>query len=93
MLESEFAARIRQNGGRVFIVGGWVRDSLLGRIPKDKDYVVCGIRESRFQKLFPAIQKVGHSFPVYLLSIEGVMSEVAFARREKKNGRGYTGFA
>lgn len=92
MLESEFAARIRQNGGRVFIVGGWVRDSLLGRIPKDKDYVVCGIRESRFQKLFPAIQKVGHSFPVYLLSIEGVMSEVAFARREKKNGRGYTGF-
>lgn len=92
MRESEFADRIRQNGGRVFIVGGWVRDSLLGRTPKDKDYVVCGIRESLFQKLFPAIQKVGHSFPVYLLRIDGALSEVAFARREKKSGRGYNGF-
>ena len=92
MQELEFAARIHQNGGRVFIVGGWVRDSLLGRVPKDKDYVVCGIGESRFQELFPALQKVGHSFPVYLLRIEGVLSEVALARREKKNGRGYTGF-
>lgn len=92
MTEEAFAELLRANGARVFIVGGWVRDALRHVRPHDKDYMVSGIAEADFQQLFPAAQKVGHGFPVYLVSIDGVLSEVAFARKEKKEGRGYRGF-
>ena len=84
MTEEAFAELLRANGARVFIVGGWVRDALRHVRPHDKDYMVSGIAETDFQRLFPAAQKVGHGFPVYLVSIDGVLSEVAFARKEKK---------
>ena len=67
MKEEEFAARVRGMGGRVFIVGGWVRDTLRGALPKDKDYVITGITEEDFQRMFPQGKRVGKSFPVYLL--------------------------
>lgn len=92
MTEEAFAELLRANGARVFIVGGWVRDALRHVRPHDKDYMVSGIAEADFQQLFPAAQKVGHGFPVYLVSIDGSLSEVAFARKEKKEGRGYRGF-
>lgn len=93
MKEEEFAARVRGMGGRVFIVGGWVRDTLRGALPKDKDYVITGITEEDFQRMFPQGKRVGKSFPVYLLMLEGKSSEIAFARRERKTGPGYRGFA
>ena len=40
MRETEFADLIAVHGGKAYIVGGFVRDSLMGRRPKDKDYVV-----------------------------------------------------
>lgn len=92
MKEAEFAARIRAAGGRVFIVGGWVRDQLRKAKAHDKDYMVSGITEQRFCELLPEAEKVGRSFPVYLVTIDGRKTEVAFARKERKNGRGYCGF-
>ena len=92
MKEAEFAARLRGLGAEVYIVGGWVRDCLRGATPKDKDYMVCGCREEDFRQFFPSASKVGKSFPVYLMEIEGRSCEVAFARRERKAGTGYHGF-
>jgi tRNA nucleotidyltransferase (CCA-adding enzyme) len=92
MQESCFVKNIKQAGGRVFIVGGWVRDSLMGRVPKDKDYVICGLTEKNFIQIFPKAQKVGKTFPVYILKIDEKTCEIAFARKERKNGSGYKGF-
>lgn len=93
MEEKEFVEKIRQAGGRIFIVGGWVRDTLRGAVPKDKDYVVVVLSAETFLRLFPVARQVGRGFPVYLLRIDGKSSEIAFARRERKTGPGYRGFA
>ena len=93
MKEEEFAAKLKAIGAEAYIVGGWVRDYLRGAKPKDKDYMICGCREGDFMRLFPKAVKVGKSFPVYLLRIGGEKCEVAFARRERKQGQGYRGFA
>lgn len=93
MRESEFVATLRAAGARVFVVGGWVRDRLRGVPAADKDYVVSGIEERVFRTLFPAASRVGRSFPVYLVEVDGRSAEVAFARRERKTGPGYRGFS
>ncbi|MCR5438847.1 MAG: HD domain-containing protein [Selenomonas sp.] len=93
MREADFVAALKNSGARVFIVGGWVRDQLRGVKAHDKDYLVVGIEEQRFAALFPMAEKVGKSFPVYLVAIDGKKSEVAFARKERKIGSGYCGFS
>lgn len=93
MREEDFVAALRKCGARVFIVGGWVRDQIRGVKAHDKDYMVAGIEEKTFANLFPEAEKVGKSFPVYLVAIDGKKSEVAFARKERKTGSGYCGFA
>ena len=80
-------------GGTAYVAGGWVRDMIMGRVPYDKDYVVCGVDEADFMEIFPEAKRVGSSFPVFLLQIEGEKCEVAFARTERKAGAGYRGFA
>ena len=93
MTESEFVSCCAEMGGRVYIAGGWVRDSMRGVSPHDKDYVVCGIEERDFVACFPNAKKVGKSFPVFLVIVDGEKREVAFARKERKSGTGYHGFA
>ena len=92
MLESDFVRKVRSAGGRAFIVGGWVRDYLRGAKPKDKDYVLTGLDEQDVKNLFPKIKKIGKSFPVFQLEIDGEAAEIALARTEKKCGSGYHGF-
>ena len=91
--EQCFTEKLNQAGARAYIVGGWVRDRLRGVTPHDKDYMVAGITERTFMELFPQAQKVGRSFPVFLLTIDGRKCEIAFARKELKTGEGYRGFA
>ena len=69
-----------------YLVGGAVRDMLMGLDPKDKDYVVVGSTPE--QMLADGYEQVGADFPVFLK--DG--SEYALARREKKTGVGYLGF-
>jgi tRNA nucleotidyltransferase (CCA-adding enzyme) len=89
----KFAQTIRDLGGTAYLVGGYVRDVLNGRTPKDMDFVITGLTESSFLTSFPDAIKVGKSFPVFLLSIDGGrICEVSFARTEVKTGTGYTGF-
>ncbi len=92
MTEIEFAEKVARIGGVAYLVGGAVRDKIRGVVAHDKDYCLTGIVESAFVENFPDAQKVGKSFPVYLLEIDGKMNEVALARTEKKSGTGYRGF-
>ncbi len=71
---------------KTYLVGGAVRDMLMGLEPKDKDYVVVG--SSVDEMLAAGFEKVGADFPVFLKDHE----EYALARREKKTGTGYLGF-
>jgi tRNA nucleotidyltransferase (CCA-adding enzyme) len=73
----------------VYLVGGAVRDSLLGHESKDKDYVVVGETTQTMSSL--GFQSVGSDFPVFLHP--ETKDEYALARKERKNGKGYTGFA
>lgn len=92
LTEQKFAEMIAENGGRVFRVGGCVRDSFMGIIPKDIDFSIVGMVKKNFKMIFPEAKECGKSFPVFHLAIDGVKREVAFARTEKKVGSGYKGF-
>lgn len=92
MNEKEFINKIRTINGKVYLVGGAVRDKFRGVIAHDKDYCITGVSEEAFNKQFPEAFKVGNSFPVYKLMIDNEYCEVAFARREKKISKGYKGF-
>lgn len=74
--------------GRVYLVGGAVRDALLGLPAGDRDFVVVGA--SAEQMLAAGFKQVGRDFPVFLHPDSG--EEHALARTERKSGRGYTGF-
>ncbi|MCC7097125.1 MAG: multifunctional CCA addition/repair protein [Thermomonas sp.] len=74
---------------RIYLVGGAVRDALLGQPPGDRDFVVVGATAE--QMLGAGYTQVGRDFPVFLHPQTG--EEYALARTERKSGRGYTGFA
>ena len=74
---------------QVFIVGGAVRDELLGRACADRDYVVVGATPESM--LAAGFRPVGKDFPVFLHP--DTHAEYALARTERKTGRGYHGFA
>ena len=73
---------------QVYLVGGAVRDELLGISGADRDFVVVGatIEEMRAQ----GFAQVGQDFPVFLHP--ETHEEYALARTERKHGHGYTGF-
>jgi tRNA nucleotidyltransferase (CCA-adding enzyme) len=74
---------------RVYLVGGAVRDELLGRAHFDRDYVVVGAAPE--DMLAEGYKPVGKDFPVFLHP--GTGEEYALARTERKTGPGYHGFA
>lgn len=92
MKRTEFATTIEGLGGKAYLVGGCVRDKLMGKVPKDHDYSITGVSEDAFTSAFPDAKRVGTSFPVYLMEIDDETCEVAFARKEWKSGMGYHGF-
>lgn len=73
----------------VFLVGGAVRDSLMGIEPKDRDFVVVG--SSVEEMIAAGFKKVGADFPVFLHPETG--EEYALARREVSTGSGYNDFS
>ena len=86
------ARRVRDQGGRAFIVGGWVRDRLLGHESKDIDLEVFGVPAARLEALLASmgrVDTVGESFAVH--KIGGL--DVSLPRTESKTGRGHRGFA
>ncbi|AXI83159.1 multifunctional CCA addition/repair protein [Xylella taiwanensis] len=73
---------------KIYLVGGAVRDALLGQPAGDCDWVVVGTDPAHMESL--GFKAVGRDFPVFLHPKTG--EEFALARTERKNGRGYRGF-
>ena len=83
---SAIARRVRDEGGRAIIVGGWVRDRIMGRRCKDVDLEVYGVHADALRGLlreFGSVNTVGESFTVYKVADV----DVALPRRESKIGR------
>ena len=74
---------------QIYIVGGAVRDELLGRTNADRDYVVVGASPEIM--LAQGFRPVGKDFPVFLHP--QTQDEYALARTERKSGHGYHGFS
>ncbi len=74
---------------KIYLVGGAVRDQLLGIKVKDRDYVVVGATPA--QMLAKGFKPVGKDFPVFLHP--KTHEEYALARTERKTAKGYHGFA
>jgi tRNA nucleotidyltransferase (CCA-adding enzyme) len=73
---------------KIYLVGGAVRDELLGLPVKERDYVVVGATPE--EMVAKGFKPVGKDFPVFLHP--GTHEEYALARTERKSGRGYKGF-
>lgn len=73
---------------KVYLVGGAVRDQLLGLPVKDRDWIVVGTDPATLLSL--GYQQVGKDFPVFLNP--KTKEEYALARTERKSSAGYTGF-
>ena len=73
---------------KTYLVGGAVRDALLGIVPGDRDWVVVG--ESPESMAAAGFRAVGADFPVFLHPRTG--EEYALARTERKSAPGYKGF-
>ncbi len=87
----QIARLVREAGGRALVVGGWVRDKLLGRESKDIDLEVYGVPADQLRLLLERVDRVnavGESFTVYKVGT----IDVALPRRESKVGRGHKGF-
>ena len=84
----EIAKKIENIGGKLYLVGGAIRDKYLKRKVTDEDYCVTGINQADFEKLFPKAIIRGKDFPVY--DIQG--KEIALAREERKLDKGHKSF-
>lgn len=72
----------------VYLVGGAIRDELLGRPVRERDWVVVGATPKEL--ILQGFKPVGNDFPVFLHPETG--EEYALARTERKSGHGYRGF-
>jgi tRNA nucleotidyltransferase (CCA-adding enzyme) len=91
----KIAGDIREAGGRAYLVGGWVRDALLGKSCRDYDVEVYDMAQDA---LVPILSKygrtnlVGKAFGVIHLAMKGLSLDFSFPRTESKVGYGHRGF-
>ena len=87
------AELLREAGGRALLVGGCVRDGLLGTASKDVDMEVYGLPPERVEAVLGGhfkLNAVGRAFGVFILRGHGI--DVALPRRESKTGPRHTDF-
>src|SRR3982751_3759918 len=88
----DLSTAIRDAGGRAMLVGGCVRDELMGVEPKDWDLEVYHTQPEKLRGIldsFGDVNVVGEAFTVYKL---GTDLDVSIPRRERKTGKGHRGF-
>lgn len=93
-LAQRIAGQVAHQGGRVYYVGGLVRDKLLGRENKDVDIEVHGVTPEALEGILDSLgerTQMGASFGVYGLKHYDL--DIAMPRKEQANGRGHRDFA
>jgi len=91
----EISNRLAKKGAKALLVGGSVRDSLLGLKPKDYDIEVYGLELEELKKLlseYGTVSQVGKSFGVLKLSYKKEVYDFSLPRVEKKIAKGHRGF-
>lgn len=89
------AEDIRSAGGRAYLVGGWVRDALLGKNCRDYDIEVYDLEQDQLVPIlskYGKVNLVGKAFGVIHLSMKGESLDFSFPRTESKVGYGHKGF-
>ena len=93
-MAERIAGEVARQGGRVYYVGGLVRDRLLGRESKDVDIEVHGVTAAALERILDSLgQRVemGVSFGVY--GLKHCDLDIAMPRQEQATGRGHRDFA
>jgi tRNA nucleotidyltransferase (CCA-adding enzyme) len=88
----ELSEALKATGGRAMLVGGCVRDELMGIEPKDWDVEIYRVEPPKLREIldrFGEVIVVGEAFAVYKL---GSHLDVSIPRRERKTGKGHRGF-
>ena len=65
MEDIEIAKKVEKAGGRLYLVGGALRNKFLGKEEYDEDYCVTGLTDEEFIKIFPKAIIKGKAFKVY----------------------------
>ncbi len=84
---------VKNVGGRAFLVGGFVRDSILGLTSKDIDIEVYGVGPNTLVEILSrqfTVNLVGEAFGV--IKLKGLPFDISLPRRESKRGLGHKGF-
>lgn len=92
----DFARAVQAAGGRALLVGGSVRDELLGILPKDYDIEVYNISPDRLKELaraFGPVKEVGAAFGILKIRVGDTDIDVSLPRRESKTGKGHKDFS
>lgn len=87
--------KLHENNGQAWLVGGCIRDLLLGIKPKDWDVEVFGLEEENLAVILKQLGRceyVGKQFGVRKLWLKGLEIDVALPRKEIKTGQGHQGF-
>jgi tRNA nucleotidyltransferase (CCA-adding enzyme) len=97
MLEvtQDIARIVAENGGDAFLIGGAVRDALLGLSSKDEDVLVTGVAWNVLEAALTTVGKVdavGASFGVLKVARDGLVIDVALPRTELSTGIGHRDF-
>lgn len=87
---------LTQAGGRVYIVGGAIRDAVLGKTPKDIDLMVTGLPKEQVQSILESVKGnvtfAGENFGVFHYTTGGSTVEIALPRIETSTGSGHKDF-
>lgn len=94
-LVKKISTAMNARGGRTYLVGGSVRDQILGLPVKDYDLEIFGLPSEQIQTIaqqFGRVEEVGKAFGILKLWIDGQVIDLAAPRQEKKTGPGHRGF-
>ena len=98
VLSKELRNEVKQSGGRIYQIGGAVRDEFLGKVSKDLDLIITGIDIDDLQKLlgeYGSINLVGRNYGVLKFRPEGMEGEpidISVPRVEVSTGEGHKDF-
>jgi len=88
---------LKEEGARALLVGGAVRDMVMGREVKDYDVEVYGLEHleelEAILSAFGSVNQVGKSFGIVKLKVAQEEFDFSFPRKEQKTGKGHRGFS